>query len=837
MPRLSIPKGSKKDIEHVEHENRASRTNTRRLKGILKKLNNPSKQKNIDFKRQNTTPINCHVPKFNISEEQKYTISGVTVNFPVKAYPCQISMMDRIIKSLSSKTQQNAILESPTGSGKSLSILSAVLAWRQKRLDTFLELCGVKTTNTNSIESISDNADNNQLDPPSKVYFASRTHKQLSQLVRELGSTRYKPVMAVIGSRNHLCLNHTALNSQDINESCRLLLSENACRYYHKSEQLAKHMEHQVWDIEDIIEHGREIKACPYFAARELSKRSDVVFTPYNYLLDPNIRKAIDIDLKGSVIVIDEGHNIEDASREVAGIEISNEQLEIVTNEMDHLMILYRKSNQTSVFEDDPIPDLISYYQNQKIFLMIFLSFLISNYENHDSEHVQIIQEFEEKHYIWDGQAIITRLSNMGLSISVYSEYKSHYIRMDTLHKEIQQKGTIMNHSKKKESLTLLSTGSVNILNGMYYILDILLDPSKKHLFDFKMVMIEGVVHSSADKQSSIRRKLAFWCLNPGVIFKPISDQAKTIILTSGTLSPMDSFASELQTSFPIRLEASHVIEKDQLWVGVIPFSPSGMLLSGVYKSMDSFQYQDEIGKSILDCIQVIPHGVLCFVPSYAFLKKVVNRWKATGLYEQLASIKSILIEPQHSNGSEFKNMLDQFYEYIWRSKLEAKKSGNDSGGCLLFAVYRGKVSEGLDFADDQGRAVIAVGIPFPSLKDIQVNQKREYNNNNIGKGLLNGNQWYEIQAFRAMNQALGRCIRHKKDWGAIILLDHRHGDARNRNQLSKWVRQSATVYDSFGKSLQSLKEFMNHWRTKSNSDLNEGEPTEPVQELEYIPL
>lgn len=38
-----------------------------------------------------------------------------------------------------------------------------------------------------------------------------------------------------------------------------------------------------------------------------------------------------------------------------------------------------------------------------------------------------------------------------------------------------------------------------------------------------------------------------------------------------------------------------------------------------------------------------------------------------------------------------------------------------------MVAVCRGKVSEGLDFSDDNARAVITVGIPFPYVKDLQV--------------------------------------------------------------------------------------------------------------------
>lgn len=47
--------------------------------------------------------------------------------------------------------------------------------------------------------------------------------------------------------------------------------------------------------------------------------------------------------------------------------------------------------------------------------------------------------------------------------------------------------------------------------------------------------------------------------------------------------------------------------------------------------------------------------------------------------------------------------------------------------GALLIAVCRGKVSEGLDFTDDNARAVVTIGIPFPNIKDLQVLQKAEF--------------------------------------------------------------------------------------------------------------
>lgn len=57
-----------------------------------------------------------------------YEIDGIPVEFPHSAYDCQIAFMDHVLKAL--KNSENALLESPTGTGKTLSLLCAALAWR-----------------------------------------------------------------------------------------------------------------------------------------------------------------------------------------------------------------------------------------------------------------------------------------------------------------------------------------------------------------------------------------------------------------------------------------------------------------------------------------------------------------------------------------------------------------------------------------------------------------------------------------------------------------------------------------------------------------------------------
>ena len=70
---------------------------------------------------------------------------------------------------------------------------------------------------------------------------------------------------------------------------------------------------------------------------------------------------------------------------------------------------------------------------------------------------------------------------------------------------------------------------------------------------------------------------------------------------------------------------------------------------------------------------------------------------------------------------------------------------------------------------------MISIGIPFPSAVDEIVKQKRTFNDVKARElGLRTGSDWYTTQAYRAVNQALGRCLRHKNDWGALVLIDER---------------------------------------------------------------
>lgn len=48
-----------------------------------------------------------------------------------------------------------------------------------------------------------------------------------------------------------------------------------------------------LWELEDLVAFGKKKVVCPYYTARELMKEADIIFCPYNYLIDPLIRNSV----------------------------------------------------------------------------------------------------------------------------------------------------------------------------------------------------------------------------------------------------------------------------------------------------------------------------------------------------------------------------------------------------------------------------------------------------------------------------------------------------------------------------------------------------------------
>ncbi|UYV83984.1 BRIP1 [Cordylochernes scorpioides] len=776
-----------------------------------------------------------------VSETLGYRKGVRQVHFPCKPYGSQMALMDRILKGLIH--QKNCLLESPTGSGKSLALLCSCLAWQRNQStlkfseeqliqtdvidltsnspeDADLSLIHRDSTSTSpknadlslidrdSTSSSPKNADLSSIhrdvkepqastsssymftetqasqkrdivsdydndmdefhpakkyrmsinsntpkniktikqtpdaekdmfkisdfskeilfDPEGKnidstntsekkripkIFFGTRTHKQITQIIRELKKTEYKDVkMCILSSREKTCIHPQVSRSSSKNEECQALLEQlklgnydGGCSYHHNAQRLTQgfvksnlHL-NDAWDLEDIVKVSKKIHACPYFGLRNLMQDAEIIFCPYNYIIDPIIRSNMEINLKGNIVVLDEAHNIEDTAREAASLSIKQDEL------IDALKDIER---------------IITYEAPSKSYQL--LASLLSNLSQiitKNSSEMKDYITFDQAGKVWSGEELVAILKDIKAGPENYTELKS--CLMDVLSEE-----------KEREVYKIkMKSKTTAILKNIFIIFHYLFKNDLLYMSDYRGVLIKTKAMKTVDHSSRgfanfggvsyhhhWTYTLNFWCLNPGVAISDIKDIIHSFIVASGTLAPLTSFQSELGMPFEISLETNHVIKNSQVFVGTISSGLTGTTLNGSFKHSETFLFQDE-----------------------------------------------------------------------------------------------GKISEGLDFADNNARAVITVGIPFPNLKDIQVDLKKEYNNKYFKeKSIMPGNEWYETQAFRALNQALGRCIRHKNDWGVILLVDERFQKIKKyQSYLSKWLQNKVVHYRDCTVLMASLKKFL----------------------------
>ena len=106
-----------------------------------------------------------------------------------------------------------------------------------------------------------------------------------------------------------------------------------------------------------------------------------------------------------------------------------------------------------------------------------------------------------------------------------------------------------------------------------------------------------GFVNSS----NSTGRTLSYWCFAPSLAMHELASlQVRSIIVTSGTLSPLPSYSLELGLPFPHTLENLHIIAKEQISVQVIGKGVSGKLLSSAFSRRDDVEYIMDLGNTII---------------------------------------------------------------------------------------------------------------------------------------------------------------------------------------------------------------------------------------------
>ncbi|KAK3161163.1 hypothetical protein QOZ80_1BG0073100 [Eleusine coracana subsp. coracana] len=757
-----------------------------------------------------------------------YTIRGVDVDFPFDAYDCQITYMNRVLESL--QQGKNALLESPTGTGKTLCLLCASLAWRRS-FGEFLRGGrggGGGASQPSSSQQLEESpSQHRSVTQPQSPYpviiYASRTHSQLRQVIKELKATNYRPKMAVLGSREQMCIHDEVrtLRGRAQNNACHYLCKKRLCRHQnHVADYMRNNTDlgTEPFDIEDLVNIARSKGPCPYYISRELSKSVDILFAPYNYLIDPGNRRSLNsIPWDNAVLIFDEAHNLESICADAASFDLHPNNLSSCVAEAHECIKLCaaKRSIENSADKQfDP--------ENYAILKALLLSL--------EKKISELVIESKELGYTKAGSYIYEFLSELNITSETSKKLIETIDSASLLIEEGNSTGTGPGVPTK---------ATVSRLESIRDMLNIIFRGGGQSHAKYYRFHVNESQQTSGDALKVLgksSRTLSWWCFNPGLAMEEfLKLGVRSIILTSGTLSPLESLAMELNLEFPVRLENPHVISPDQIWVGVVPVGPSGHALNSSYRTRETIQYKQELGSAIVNFARIVPDGLLVFFPSYSMMDKCVEFWKNRNhanssdentIWQRICKHKKPVIEPRQS--SNFPSAIQDYAD---------KLHDSSSSGAIFFAVCRGKVSEGLDFADRAGRAVIVTGMPFATPTDPKVRLKREYldkqnNPSTQNTKTLKGEAWYVQQAARAVNQAVGRVIRHRHDYGAIIYCDERFAWSNYQSQMSYWLRPHIKSYSKYGEVVQGLTRFFKDKATSDPVKLKQTECNDRVASL-----
>lgn len=391
-----------------------------------------------------------------------------------------------------------------------------------------------------------------------RIYYCSRTHSQLSQFAQELrrvnlpsslpslpkdaedGKQEHAELEEVIkhltlGSRKQLCINPGVSNlgnATAINERCMELQQSGVavnkkCSYLPNKESEDVLLDFRdrvlstVQDIEDISGVGRQLAICPYYAARKVIDQCEVsptdflktlyiltiqiITLPYPLLLQRSSREALDLSLRGHVVIIDEAHNLMDAISNIHSVSVTLDQL------------------RTSLFQ------LTTYARNFQTRLKGKNRVYVTQVIRLVSAIAENLQSFSQK---VKTSEIIIQYSDLvsGRGVDQINPYKlTRYLQESKLARKVDgyvehannQNGKVNNGKAAREKTT------VPVLFQVQSFILTLMNPSD-----------EGQLLLNKTDDSILLR---YMLLDPTNHFRDIVDEARTVILAGGTMSPVSS--------------------------------------------------------------------------------------------------------------------------------------------------------------------------------------------------------------------------------------------------------------------------------------------------------
>ncbi|GJD05996.1 TFIIH basal transcription factor complex helicase XPD subunit [Galdieria sulphuraria] len=729
----------------------------------------------------------------------KFQLDGLNVYFPyAHVYPEQLSYMNQLKKALDAKG--HAVLEMPSGTGKTITLLSLLTSYLLQTQPSVR-----------------------------KIIYCTRTVEEMEKVMEEANILYHclqqeKEVVdgwflcIGLASRKHLCLNEQVVSCGEgflVDGRCRSLtaswIREKAkndptipkCSFYERLEMQVDEMiiPCGVYSLQDLRRWGEQNGCCPYFYSRRLLAFANLIVYSYHYLLDPKVSQLVSRELpQDAIVVFDEAHNIDNVCIEALSVWVNRNTIDDANNAAMQLAhrVVHAKGQSLAMLQQE--------YQNltrgQTIHHGLTSSTLSVNWSEWEMAQPSIHdvhQTLEEtvppsirkaEHFIAYLQSLIAYIKNLLNRPEALEMTHNQFLQDFSKECPVEVKSFRFTSDRLSSLLRTLEIGDWSRFRSLASVAEMITIAST---YSSGFAIILEPFETKTHIWSPV---LQLACLDASLAMMPVTRKFRNVIITSGTLSPLDFYPRMLNFRAAITASFNMSLNRRCVLPLIIGMGENRVLLTSKFNQRGELQVPKSYGRILIEISKLVPDGIVGFFPSYEYMELALDVWKENNVLDELQAMKLLFIET--SDGAESSLALRNF------------RTACDIGrGAIFLSVARGKAAEGIDFDHHYGRCVLLFGMPFQYTESRELKARLRYLRERFQ---IMENDFLVFDAMRQAAQCAGRVIRNKSDYGIMVFADRRYARYDKLTKLPRWILQFLSedqIYIDIDTALTKIKQFL----------------------------